>query len=350
MRYRIVVVMALYCAALLAAEPTLPDLFKQAKDEFARGDFARSLGDFDRLDTLSRRVGMENDRARLASAIAFYRAANLASLRRGDEARDQFIAFLSQVPNASIASPPFSAVVVEAFHEAQKEIEGKSASMAGAYAQFVPPPGWTLAADEQWIESAVRYLLTSAQKAEYLTLTTPVERQAFVERFWKQLDPTPATEANALRLEFEKRVAFADANFATDKIRGRNTDRAVVFALLGPPTYAGTVTLKSSDDVMANLRTMGNSDMKSGGNSRAGMDKLTGAMPTDNLESDMKRGVREAWYYRRGRIPKGLPYQELRFDFISKEGYGAAVLQRDPQPMLALGQAVEVLRREKALY
>ena len=31
------------------------------------------------------------------------------------------------------------------------------------------------------------------------------------------------------------------------------------------------------------------------------------------------------------------------------EGYGAAVMQKDPQPMQTLGQAVEAARRDKKL-
>ena len=343
----------LFCTSVFAAEPTLPDLFKKAKDEFARADYTHSLADFEQLENLSLRPGMEKDRAKLASVITFYRAANLASLGRRDEAREQFINFLAVMPNATIASPPYSAKVVDAFQQARKDLEGKSGSLALAYAQFVPPAGWTLASDEHWIESPVRFLLTAAQKAEYATFATPAERQTFVERFWKQLDPTPATDANEFRSEFERRVAFADASFSTDKMPGRITDRATVFALFGPPTYAGTAYLSSSDDVMANLRAAGNQDMGRavrGSNSTGGFGTITGTKPTDNLESDAKRGVREAWYYRRARIPKELVYQELRFDFITKEGYGTGVLQKDAQPMQALGQAAEVARKDKALH
>jgi GWxTD domain-containing protein len=352
MRSQSLAVIVLFSATLFAAEPTLPDLFRQAKDEFAHGDYTRSLADFELLDAMSLRPGMEKDRAKLASVITFYRAGNLASLGRREEARDQFINFLAMMPNASIASPPYSAKVVDAFQQARKEMEGKSGSLAVAYAQFVPPAGWILAGDEHWIESPVRLLLTPAQKAEYATFATPAERQTFVERFWKQLDPTPATDANEFRSEFERRVAFADASFSTDKMPGRNTDRAAVFALFGPPTYAGSAYLSSSDDVMANLRSAGNQDMGRavrGSNSTGGFGTITGTQPTDNLEVDAKRGVREAWYYRRARIPKELVYPELRFDFITKEGYGTGVMQKDPQPMQAIGQAAEVARKTKAL-
>jgi len=104
---------------------------------------------------------------------------------------------------------------------------------------------------------------------------------------------------------------------------------------------------------MGALRGGGNSDIRtaiSRGNSSGGLGAIAGAQPTDNLENDMKRGTREAWYYRRSRIPEALPYRELRFDFISKEGYGTGVMQKDAQPMQALGQVADLERKEKALH
>ena len=337
-----------------AAEPLLPQLFKQAKEEFARGEFAKSLADFDQLQVLSIRPEFESDRARLAPAVAFYRAANLASLGRREEAKDSFVIFLALTPNASIESPPFSRVIVDVFREARSESAGKANTIAAVYMQFATPSGWSLPADEHWIDSPVRYLLTPAQKKEYATFTTAAERQTFVDRFWTQLDPTPATEENEFRREFERRIAFADVHFSTPTTRGRETDRAIVFALFGPPSYASTASLSAGDDAIANLRNVGSTPLYRGGTSNststAAIAALSGAKPSDNLESEGKRGTREAWVYRRGRISSGLPYSELRFDFISKEGYGDGVLQKDTLPMQALGQAAEIARNTKVLH
>jgi hypothetical protein len=70
---------------------------------------------------------------------------------------------------------------------------------------------------------------------------------------------------------------------------------------------------------------------------------------TDNLEQDYNRGSRESWIYRKERLPKGIAFQELRVSFVTKQGYGTAVLQKDPQPMQALGFAAEAARRDKQL-
>lgn len=40
---------------------------------------------------------------------------------------------------------------------------------------------------------------------------------------------------------------------------------------------------------------------------------------------------------------------EVRVSFVTKQGYGTGVLQKDPQPMQALGFAAEAARRDKQL-
>jgi GWxTD domain-containing protein len=329
---------SLTCAALflitcnaIAADPTLPELFKHAKDTFAAGDYKSSLAYFELLDSKSARPGFEADRAKLIPVITFYRGANLSALGRRDEAREAFIRYLGYTPNAAIASPPFPKATVDLFEQARKEAAGRSSTVSAAYATFTKPSGWALAVDERWIDSPTKYLLTPAQKKEYATFTTNAERASFIEAFWKQLDPTPTTDANELRSEFERRLAFAEANFATPKQPGQFTDRGAIFTFLGPPTYVGVKELAVGDETLDQLR--------SGGLATGGRE----------LERPGSRGQRESWYYRPGRIPAGVPFPEVRFDFITKEGYGTSVMQKDSQPMQTLGIAADAARREKKL-
>jgi GWxTD domain-containing protein len=344
----------LVSTAVMAAEVGLLEIFKRGKDKFAAGDYKGSLADFEYLDTMSAQPAYAADRAKLLPVVTFYRGANLAALGRKAEAKDAFIAYLGFTPNAVIASPPYPKATVDLFEQARKEARGRSAAMGPTYAVFATPPGWVLAPDEHWIESPVRYLLTPAQKKEYATFTTNAERAAFVEAFWKQLDPTPATDVNEFRNEFERRVAFADANFATEKQAGRFSDRAPIFVFLGPPTYAATSNLSTSDDAMASLRKNGNSDISNGirssnSTSTAGFAAMTGQQPEDNLDQAYNRGTRESWVYRQDRIPKGIAFQEVHFQFQTKQGYGTGVLQKDAEPMQTLGLAVDVARRDKQL-
>ncbi|HEX8153580.1 MAG TPA: GWxTD domain-containing protein, partial [Thermoanaerobaculia bacterium] len=311
-----------------AADPTLPQLFTQAKDLFAKGDFKRSLAEFDRLDAASQKPGFEKDRAQLVPVITFYRGANLAALGRKDEAKEAFITYLGYTPNAAIQSPPYPKATVELFDAARKEAAGRSGSLASAYAKFVTPPAWSLAADEQWHNSPVRLLLTSAEHSQYAGLSTSAEREAFVTKFWNELDPTPGTPANEFRSEFERRVAFADTYFGAAKVRGRDTDRAAVLAVFGVPTFASVAHISSSSDVMNAIRTTGNTGKIRGGPYEVG----AGANPADatrgragadaTVENDAAHGLKEGWVYRSDRMPAGVAFQELRFDFITKEGYG----------------------------
>ena len=54
-----------------------------------------------------------------------------------------------------------------------------------------------------------------------------------------------------------------------------------------------------------------------------------------NLEQDYNRGTRESWVYRKERLPKGIAFQEVKVSFLTKQGYGTGVLQKDPQPYRA---------------
>ncbi|HXH39548.1 MAG TPA: hypothetical protein VNN08_13035, partial [Thermoanaerobaculia bacterium] len=56
------VLLLITCSAI-AADPTMPEIFKRGKDRFAAGDFKGSLADFEMLDTMSARP--ENAAARV---------------------------------------------------------------------------------------------------------------------------------------------------------------------------------------------------------------------------------------------------------------------------------------------
>jgi GWxTD domain-containing protein len=361
---RIVCVSLLLVAVSAAADLSLPDLFKRGKERFAAADYKGSLADFDMLDAASARTGFEADRKKLLPVITFYRGANLAALGKRDEAKEAFITYLTYAPKAAIASPAFPKTTVDLFEEARKEADGRSVTLAVMYAGFAAPGGWKLAPDTHWIECPVRYLLTAAQRKEYATFTSDAERATFIEAFWRQLDPTPATDTNEFRNEFERRMAFADANFSTPKRGGRFTEQSTIFAFLGPPNFVGLS--QATEDAIGRLRADGNAPVNKMTTNKTLVDPLnpqkirdkneihsdfwsTDRRKEDNLETDSTRAKREKWYYRRDRLPKNVKFQEVHFDFISKEGYGTGVLQKESEPMLTLDKAIEIARAEKKL-
>ena len=81
----------------------------------------------------------------------------------------------------------------------------------------------------------MRYILVVKEDQAYKALETDEERAAFIEGFWKALDPTPGTEVNERRTEFWKRVDDADRMFHEGLMPGWRTDRGKRYILLGPP-------------------------------------------------------------------------------------------------------------------
>lgn len=64
----------------------------------------------------------------------------------------------------------------------------------------------------------VDLLLTPQQRTKLKSLEKP-EREEFVRRFWKELDPTPATELNERILEHWRRVGISKTLFAAEGTR-----------------------------------------------------------------------------------------------------------------------------------
>lgn len=74
-----------------------------------------------------------------------------------------------------------------------------------------------------------------AEKEVFLTLTNERERDIFIDAFWKQRDPTPATPQNEYKDEMEKRFKYVNEYFRRGTVReGWMTDMGRVYMTLGP--------------------------------------------------------------------------------------------------------------------
>ena len=62
-------------------------------------------------------------------------------------------------------------------------------------------------------------------------------------------------------------------------------------------------------------------------------------------DPDSSMRWREVWHYRKELLPKKLAYQEVDFEFITREGYGDNVLQRDAVALNALDVARKAFQR-----
>ncbi len=347
---------AILIAALATAlgAQSIPELFGQAKAQIKAESWKDASKTLDALDAESQKPGNEGVRKQLEGPLAFYRGVCDANLGQTDAAVEQFGAFLAGQPNASIDPNVYSKKAVAAFEKAQKAAASdpdRAPSIANAYKAFQPPPAAPEVVDQYWADGPVKWIMTAEEKKTWAGLADGNARTDFVERFWAARQSLPGAEGRAYRQEFERRVAFADANLAIDsEQKGSVTDRGMVFVLLGSPTYAARKPLRTGDDqsISDGLSTVGSQDAKnaqrgatSGGKSTSG--KLAtlsaGFAGPGKTGMDSSNNVMEIWTYRKDRLPAGVPYHEVAFQFLTKPGYGTEVLQRESETVTVLEAA-----------
>jgi GWxTD domain-containing protein len=79
----------------------------------------------------------------------------------------------------------------------------------------------------------VRYI-AEGEEIEELENAEPDERAAVWEAFWKRRDPTPETEENEYKIEFFRRVRYANEHFS-GVTPGWRTDRGMIYIRYGEP-------------------------------------------------------------------------------------------------------------------
>ena len=89
---------------------------------------------------------------------------------------------------------------------------------------------------KKWLDEDVVCIIAPMEREVFLQLQSDRERDLFVEAFWKQRDPTPASEENEFKTEHFRRIAYADRYLGRDAPRpGRRTDRGRFYIILGEP-------------------------------------------------------------------------------------------------------------------
>jgi len=91
---------------------------------------------------------------------------------------------------------------------------------------------------KQWPDGPAGFLVTDSDRKAYAQLKSDAEAQTFIDLFWAKHDPDPNTVQNEFKLDFEMRVAAADRQFSTDKLKGSLSDRGKVLILMGRPVQA----------------------------------------------------------------------------------------------------------------
>ena len=101
------------------------------------------------------------------------------------------------------------------------------------------PGGGVVAAVPQpyakWLAEDVAYIISDAERAAFLRLTTDQEREQFIKQFWLRRDPTPATPGeNEFKEEHYRRISYANERFGAGQW-GWKTLRGRIYVIYGPP-------------------------------------------------------------------------------------------------------------------
>ena len=86
----------------------------------------------------------------------------------------------------------------------------------------------------KWLNEDVAYIITDAERTSFKQLTTDAEREQFIRQFWLNRDPTPGTIENEFKEEHYRRIAYANAQYASS-FPGWKTDRGRIYITYGPP-------------------------------------------------------------------------------------------------------------------
>ncbi len=87
---------------------------------------------------------------------------------------------------------------------------------------------------KKWLEEDVVYIITDEERDVFNKLTTPEEKEKFIEQFWIRRDPTPGTVENEFKEEHYRRLSYANKRFASGK-PGWKTDRGRIYIKFGEP-------------------------------------------------------------------------------------------------------------------
>lgn len=79
------------------------------------------------------------------------------------------------------------------------------------------------------------YISTDEEKKQFNSLTDLDAKRKFLYDFWKKRDLNPTTPENEFKIEYMRRVEFANDNFSGSFKKGFSTDRGRVYIVYGPP-------------------------------------------------------------------------------------------------------------------
>jgi GWxTD domain-containing protein len=172
------------------------------------------------------------------------------------------------------------------------------------------------------LEDDVHFLLDGAEEEEAFARMSPGEQEAYLEKYWRERDPTPSTAANEARVQFTQRVQHANQTWTRSNLeKGMFTDMGRTYIRYGEPDEILRQVLPAGDQTLTQLVQSIDADN----------DRPTGDVETKGVGADMRPF--EVWIYEVTRDrsttkktddPKAGPStrKRLMFLFVDEQGYG----------------------------
>ncbi|HKF25105.1 MAG TPA: GWxTD domain-containing protein [Candidatus Acidoferrum sp.] len=86
---------------------------------------------------------------------------------------------------------------------------------------------------KQWLNEDVVYIITPAERQQFLQLGTNEEREQAIEQFWLRRSSNPDLPDNDFKEEHYRRIAYANEHYASG-IPGWKSDRGRIYIIWGP--------------------------------------------------------------------------------------------------------------------
>ncbi|HKV49417.1 MAG TPA: GWxTD domain-containing protein [Candidatus Acidoferrales bacterium] len=154
----------------------------------------------------------------------------------------------------------------------------------------------------EWLDEDVLYIITPAERSNFLQLKTDEQRDEFIKEFWERRNPAPGAADNTYKDEHYRRIAYANEHFASPSgIPGWKTDRGRIYITWGPPDQRD--------------------EHSAGELSHRPMDQGGGAATTFAYED---------WRYRQITQNNSARAENVEFEFVDPAGTGDFYLTMNP--------------------
>jgi GWxTD domain-containing protein len=305
--------LALLALPLLASPADPADVLSQARSHIANKQYREAAQELTPALDAADAIADPATRTQAVAAVHFYSAVAYSGLREDAQATKHLREYLEVTPKAHAIDPAkYEPHFVALFNDLMQTTQ-----TASGFNVYYPGFGTFAALHTKYIEPdafgpnpALLILGSKAEQQQFRSLFASAARAKFIEDFWKRRDPTPGTPRNEFQEAFNRRAVFADQAFATIDGLGSMTDRGKVFILLGEPAYIRRRPISERDAIVI-------------------------------FDNPIINGQIEQWIYTRDQMPMKLSKPRVMYRFVTQEGIGDHVLQRqeDAYAMQALAVA-----------